>query len=329
MRPPVSRLRFLLARVCTSQTMERIIDPAIADLQMEHAEAIAHGRRWDAAWIRVTGYLAILRAMALHAGLTAMDTLRDLSDDERRAVMRTIAISAVLFVVGTLALAGHPVASALSLGMPGSRELAFGFWIAALPLAIPFSLTLGILWGCGGAPISRLTQAIVLALALGASVVSFITLDRIAPTANVAFARAMTTGRSVTIAERAPTLRALTSSELQQRIASAMQAGSVDEATIAHRAALLYHARFAQAGASLALALFAVALTRRRRGPGVSASLGLAAIVGYLVLAYLTRSLGADGTLSPFAAAWTPNAVLLMLTAYVMTFRPPTSLRPA
>jgi hypothetical protein len=38
------RLRTIAARVCSAATMERLIDPLIADLQTEYAEALRHGR---------------------------------------------------------------------------------------------------------------------------------------------------------------------------------------------------------------------------------------------------------------------------------------------
>ena len=41
MRPPGTRLRALAARLCAAITMERLVDPAIADLQAEYEEAIA------------------------------------------------------------------------------------------------------------------------------------------------------------------------------------------------------------------------------------------------------------------------------------------------
>jgi hypothetical protein len=43
MTPPGARLRALASHLVDPSTMERLIDPAIADLQHEHDEAVVHG----------------------------------------------------------------------------------------------------------------------------------------------------------------------------------------------------------------------------------------------------------------------------------------------
>jgi hypothetical protein len=46
MTPPGTRLRALAARLCAPITMERLVDPAIADLQAEYEEASRTGPGW-------------------------------------------------------------------------------------------------------------------------------------------------------------------------------------------------------------------------------------------------------------------------------------------
>jgi hypothetical protein len=48
MRRPGERLKRLASRVCSPETMRRIVEPAIADLQLEHAHAVARGRAFAA-----------------------------------------------------------------------------------------------------------------------------------------------------------------------------------------------------------------------------------------------------------------------------------------
>jgi len=48
--------------------MERLVDPAVADLQSEYAQARRAGAVWRARWTRVVGYLALGKAFASHAG---------------------------------------------------------------------------------------------------------------------------------------------------------------------------------------------------------------------------------------------------------------------
>lgn len=50
-------LRAMAARLCSARAMERLIDPALTDVQLEHRDAIAQGRPWRSRWIRLAGYL--------------------------------------------------------------------------------------------------------------------------------------------------------------------------------------------------------------------------------------------------------------------------------
>ena len=45
----------MAARIFDHKTMERVVDPLLADLQKEHAEAIRRGRVWKSRWIRLAG----------------------------------------------------------------------------------------------------------------------------------------------------------------------------------------------------------------------------------------------------------------------------------
>jgi len=45
--------------------MERLIDPVIADLQCEHAEAVRHSRLWRARWVRIVSGIAFCKVAAL------------------------------------------------------------------------------------------------------------------------------------------------------------------------------------------------------------------------------------------------------------------------
>ena len=66
MNRPGARIRALAARVCDAETMERLIDPVIADLQVEHAEAVQNGRAWMRRWIRFAGGFVCLKALAVY-----------------------------------------------------------------------------------------------------------------------------------------------------------------------------------------------------------------------------------------------------------------------
>src|SRR6185295_13556490 len=65
MTRPGTRLRSLAARLFDTSTMERLIDPAIADLQHEHEDAIRRGLVWRGRWIRLAGYAAFWKVAAM------------------------------------------------------------------------------------------------------------------------------------------------------------------------------------------------------------------------------------------------------------------------
>jgi putative ABC transport system permease protein len=109
MTPPGTRLRALAARLCAAITMERLVDPAIADLQAEYEEASRTGPGWRRRWIWMRGHIAFFTMIVMHGraaqemnrGLTP---LRGLSLDVRLA-LRLLVKHIGLTVVGTIAMA--------------------------------------------------------------------------------------------------------------------------------------------------------------------------------------------------------------------------------
>ena len=55
----------MASRVCSARTMERLIDPVIADLQAEYAEAIRDGRTWRSWVALIVGYIAFAKVFLL------------------------------------------------------------------------------------------------------------------------------------------------------------------------------------------------------------------------------------------------------------------------
>jgi lipopolysaccharide export LptBFGC system permease protein LptF len=308
MTRPGTRIRAIAARVCDARTMERIVDPTVSDLQTEYEDAVAHGRRWERARIWIVGHLALVQVIVLHGGLMGMNTRRDRTSDDRRAVRRTVAASVAITIVGTIFFTVEPFANLVSRSRPHILEFAFYAIPQALPVSIPIGLTFGVPWGLGRMSTSRRTRAAVLALALGASVVSFTMLAWAIPVSNQAF-RVAIVGRSLSKGANELTL-----GELRQ------QAAHSDS----RRLALSYHQRWALASAPLVLALFAVACTSRRRWRRMMQFLaGALAIAVYYAIMLWTLDAGRDELISPFAAAWAPNAALLTLSFVIMRFASP------
>ena len=92
---PGRMLHRLAARVCSAKTLERVVEPAIADLQKEYQAADASGM-WRRAWILIAGYGAILRVIAI-CGLSVSLA----AADERRSLIATLTWSCLLIAAAT------------------------------------------------------------------------------------------------------------------------------------------------------------------------------------------------------------------------------------
>lgn len=311
MTRPGTRLRAIAARLFDAPTMERYVDPTVSDLQAEYEDAVARGQRRESARIRVVGYLAVFQVITIQGGLQAIDAVRELSDDDRRALLRTVLASTAVIVIATLTLI-VPFAGVLR---PDQRfaDVAVYLIPQAIPLSMPVGLTLGIFWALGRARASRAVLMLVLVLALGSSLVSFVTLAWVMPNSNQAF-RVAVSGRDLPRGANE-----LTIGELRQRAQSAtpLSPASLSGPNLMRN----YHGRWALATAPFVLVVFGVIVTRARTSDRITRFvLGPVVILGYDFIMYGGRDWGLDRAISPFAAAWAPNVVLLTLSAAVLRF---------
>ncbi len=305
MTHPGTRLRAIAARLFDAQTLERYVDPAVADLQAEYEHAATRGQRRESARIWVVGLLAVVQVMSIQGGLKAINTVRELGDDDRRALLRMVLASMTVFSIAALTLIVPFMREWWS--HPRVADLAVYLIPQALPLAIPVGLMSGILWSLGRVPASRTVSVLVLVLALGSSLVSFVTLAWVMPNSNQAFRTAVAGGPVHRGANE------LTLGELRQRIRTATP---LSPASLSRNSlALNYHGRWALAAAPFGLAVFGVIFTRgRTHGRIMRFALGPIVIFGYYFIMYAARDLGLDRTISPFAAAWAPNTALLTVS---------------
>jgi putative ABC transport system permease protein len=109
MRPPGTLLRAVAARLFAANTMDYLIDPAIADMQAEYEDASRRGRSWRKRWICLRGHLAFFTMIVAH-GLAAktinvgLSSWQGLSLDVRLG-LRLLVKHIGLTVVGTVAMA--------------------------------------------------------------------------------------------------------------------------------------------------------------------------------------------------------------------------------
>ncbi len=307
MTRPGDRLRRFAARWCCPETMARVIDPLIADLQREHGEAARRGRVWRSRVIRVAGWLAFFKVIAICAWSGELAPHRWTPDD-RKALVRALVIASVLIVVVTALLvipsAGNYPKMLLH---PSPKRFLY---LTPYPLVAGgvIGVTLGIVLGLGGRALSRRLVASAIGCALASSAVAFVDLGWVAPSASLAY-RITVFGNT----DPMPGIGEQSLGELRRHI----EQFTLDPA-LAHFGLLAalsfdYHRRVALSVSPLVFTLFALVLAgcfRRRWVPGIVACLAIV-VYGWLI-----------GMVTPwrmqwpvYAAAWLPNATIATLAA--------------
>ena len=314
MTRPGARLRSLAARLLDPSTMERLIDPAIADLQHEHDEAIRRGLVWRGRWIRLAGYSAFWKVAVIAAARHALHE-RTAADD--RAVGRTVVFSLVAVIALTALLMWPGFSHFRRPGTGTTVRLVLYLVPQALAIALPLGLVFGILLGLRNrVPTTRVKWTIT-ALAIGCSAAAFIIVAWLMPEANQAF-RELTAGRRVMRG-----LNELTLSQLTRRDPGWLTGGDFTP----KRLSFAFHFRVALAFASFALGLFslgvATTFSRKKYGLFTTALTAFAISVAYYLLLYgARRAEFVVEWLPPIVAGWLPNLVFLMLALLLSRMRP-------
>jgi len=308
MTRPGTRLHSLAQRLFNTSVMERLIDPVIADLQCEHAEAIERGQVWRSRGIRVTGYFAFAKVALVALSHESLLVWRDRAAADDRALGRTMLFSTIATIVWTLVFIGPGLRTAWSVNKLGTW-LVWYLVPQALQVALPMGVVFGILAGARGRPVTPRVRRSVTLLTIGCSIAMIVHAGWILPAANQAF-RELMAGRVI-----ARGTNELRFGELWQ-----LAQDRVVIPLIANRRAFDFHFRLALAFAPLALGLFALGVAAaRRRASGV---LGIGAIAFVSCFAYYTLTYFArfEMYLGPFevsehvpaiVAAWGPNLAFL------------------
>lgn len=289
---PGPTLHRLAARLCSAKTLERVVEPAIADLQREYLDTAGQSP-WRRAWILLGAYYAVLKVLAF----TVAKPTR-LSPEDRGALGRTFAVAGAALVAFSGLLIAFPMA-----GFPEFVKARHAMLLMpqALPLTFPLGVTLGIAYGIGGRNVSPKAIKIVLVAALACSIVSLGTMLWIMPAANQAFRQDMFNALgNEGVPRKGSTEMSL--AELRQDIVDAR--AHWDLRRVQHDE-WSYHIRWALPWATLVLALFACATawrgaTRRRW-------MVMASCVGYLVLLYIGEDVVNRWGAPSFIGPWLPN----------------------
>ena len=317
---PGDQLRALAARVCSARTMERLIDPCVADLQGEYADAIRLGRVWRSRWIRIAGYVALLKVVVFCGYEAAMRTAGRLIAADHTTSWRMIGWTVSVTVIATALLAAWPLLNLPSrethLSNIDRARLMFYLIPQALVVAVPIGITVGILRGLADRAASRRLSGAVLAIAFVCSLTSFASIAWIVPASNQAF-RVTVAGRNI-----GKGFAELTLGELGQQIVRAEAQGNVEGEPNARQLAIAYHSRWAFSCATFVFSLFSLSVIRRRSAARTSFALAACALYfGYYLGPSDVMELSRDGLLPAFAISWLPNVVLALAAVALITVR--------
>jgi hypothetical protein len=316
MTRPGARLRVLASRLLDLPTMDRLIDPAIADLQHEYDAARRRGLVWRGRVMCFIGYCACWKVLTIAAVRHAV--LERAADDDR-SVGRAIAFSLVAVIALTAVLV-LPVLQSTTLRRSGAGTASRLVWYSvpsALVIALPLGLVFGILLGLRNRRPTPRVKWTVAALGGLCSAAAFIIIGWLMPATNQAF-RELAAGQHILRGFNELTLGELASGDAA-RLMWVMSGG-----VTAERLDLEFHFRVALAFAPLALALFSLGVTsaqRRVHGPITVALAALATCFGYYTLLNVTRqAIYRDSLLSlaPVWMQWIPNLILLMIALLLL-----------
>jgi len=320
MQRPGNRLRALAAGWCCPETMERVIDPLIADLQREHGEAVRDGRIWRSRWIQIAGWLTFFKVLVICAA-THLTAVERWTTDDRKSLVKAAVISAITAVVITVLLVSLSAEDYPKVLIhPSPKRLLF---LAPYPFVagIVLGVTLGIVLGLGGRAFSRRLVAAALGVALMCSAMVFVTVGWVAPAAHLAYR--MTVGDT--------DLTRLDVGEasfgaLRRKIEQVGRDSENDQFGFLVALSYDYHRRVALSFSPLVFTTFALTMAgcfRRRWAPGILACATFV-LYGWLVLTvrpWLLQSWWSlqpwDAHWPPYVAAWCANAAVLVASVAV------------
>jgi len=298
--------------------MAAVIDPTIADVQLEHERAVRSGRIWKSRLIRVAAAIVFLKVMAICAWRDGLSPAR-LSVDDRKVLARSLATAFALTAVLTAVLE-IPFVDAYPKILRSVSPMRFLYLAPqALALALTAGATLGLVFGIGRRSPSRHVVASVLLLSVVVSIVSFVNVGWVTPAANQTFRVRISRNADI-----APDPSEWLVADLSRKIDELDRDPTLVRLGYRQALAVNYHWRLALACSPVIFATFALSLASAFRKRWIRLLTTCAAIIGYAVAPAFLRPW--DVGLAPYAAAWLPNLTLMMIgTALVWHARRTTS----
>ena len=297
---PGTRLRALAARVCSASTMERLVDPVVADLQVEYAQAIRESRPWKGRWTLLVSYLAFAKVMLVCGILGTREGWHNWSADDRRVFSRTLVWITVATVLSSV-LVGLPsfqhVPDMLAVNANARLERLILYLVpSTLTLGVPAGLAIGAAIGLSQRERSRRLLAAIALVAVLSSLASLVNVAWVTPLANQSYRAEVMGDLLVGKGQNELTLTELRSS-----------AGGT----------FLYHLRVAVGAAPLTLAIFGVVVATRRWRRAAAIGIACAGVVGYGFALNAGRFFNYHEVVPPRVAAWMPHILLAWVTILI------------
>jgi hypothetical protein len=337
MTGPGRRVHAWAARWCSAETMERLIEPALADMQVEYDEARAQRQPLRGYWVWLTGHAALGKAVAVYGTARGRDMIAGMSVDERRGMGRTIVWSVATTIAVTALLMADPLRTELPRHPENALRLALLLIPQALPISIPVGLVVAILQVLRHGALTRASRAAILSLSVVLCIGSGAVLEWVVPDTNQAY-REMIFRRMLAQNPNAYP-RDLTLPRGFSELTFVQMRRAIDQEKAGLGAEyggdrlpvstleLTYYSRWAIVFAPLVLTLFAlVVATRLTRSRVWRWLVAAAVIVAYWSVYFIgDRGFDWDRTL-PMLLAWAPNiAILIVTVALAKLARPRTT----
>ncbi len=296
-------VRRLLVRVCSADTMARVVDPTLADV------------RWESGRPSWLGYLALTKALGLHAIVSTPSILSRIWSDDGGAIAKSAA-----FVAGAAIVAAAPLIAPPLLASSVRHALSVRFVLLlapqALALTVPAALLLAV-------PLALRHQVLSSRLArrtIGLSIVcmglTFALVAWAVPWGNQAFRVGVSGDPAL---RPGPLETGLVALRERIETLNLTPGGRV----AARKIEYVYQMRLALACAPLALGVLALGIAASppgRRRPWLT---GFAAMVFYVFIlfpleAVTSALLMRSSSLPPVLFAWTPNAIATLFAALLI-----------
>ena len=312
----VRRLRALCARLATSDTMRRIVDPVLSDLATELSARSGAARLRRAMVVWMPHLLGLGAALTIHTAERACEFAFDWKSEDHRQARRTLAWTLALGLLFTAVMCARPLldfADVLRREHVSPWPLVPYLVPQAVGIALPFAVAAGLVVGLGSSRPARRVCVFAWGICLAMCLVTFVTVDRIVPVSNQAFREAMLVRVNPdAAASGVPLARGpgeMSLSEVAQWLK--LDHGLDSENQAKWRQA--YYGRLGLCLSPASLGLFMMTLVTRRsirRVAGIA--IGLAAPFAFWGLLICASAIG-ETVHAPSTVAWAPNALCVLL----------------